>query len=99
MAQVHKAQVSIGPSSSTVDIHSDQEMMKQVRASTRAANLHIKRSERTRARDARDWKWGRGVDEAKPHRGARALVRTRLAKGMLEAQEDMPGIVCMSQRR
>jgi len=73
-----------------------RDTLKMMRAATRATKLHIKRAELARVHDLHDWTWGRGVDDAKPHRGARAAVRTCLAKGIVEAQEDMPSIVCMS---
>lgn len=69
---------------------------KMMRASARATNLNIKRTERSRARDTRDWSWGKGIECAKPHHSVRAAARTCLAKGLVESQEDMPSIVRMS---
>eukprot|EP00425_Heterocapsa_triquetra_P021810 CAMPEP_0195153744 /NCGR_PEP_ID=MMETSP0448-20130528/183302_1 /TAXON_ID=66468 /ORGANISM="Heterocapsa triquestra, Strain CCMP 448" /LENGTH=464 /DNA_ID=CAMNT_0040192515 /DNA_START=82 /DNA_END=1473 /DNA_ORIENTATION=+ len=80
------------------DMGSEREVFKTTRASVRATNLHIKRAEYGRERSARDWVWGRGIDEAKPHHGQRRAVRTCLAKGVVEAQEDMPSIVRMSTK-
>eukprot|EP00425_Heterocapsa_triquetra_P031676 CAMPEP_0195095762 /NCGR_PEP_ID=MMETSP0448-20130528/48432_1 /TAXON_ID=66468 /ORGANISM="Heterocapsa triquestra, Strain CCMP 448" /LENGTH=58 /DNA_ID=CAMNT_0040130037 /DNA_START=81 /DNA_END=253 /DNA_ORIENTATION=+ len=53
------------------DMQSDREVFKTTRASVRAKNLHIKRAEYGRQPSARDWVWGRGIDEAKPHHGQR----------------------------
>ena len=80
----------------TFDFEADNEVMKMTRASARATNLHIKRTERARARDARDWTFGKGIEGAKPHHSVRAAARTCLAKGVVESQEDMPSIVRMS---
>jgi len=79
-----------------LDFEADREVAKMARASVRATNLHIKRMERTRARDARDWTFGKGIEGAKPHHSVRAAARTCLAKGVVESQEDMPSIVRMS---
>mmetsp|Transcript_18383 Transcript_18383/g.40198 ORF Transcript_18383/g.40198 Transcript_18383/m.40198 type:complete len:371 (+) Transcript_18383:97-1209(+) len=78
------------------DFEADRDILKASRASTRATNLHMKRVERVRARDARDWTWGKGIEGAKPHHAVRAAARTCLAQGAVETQEDMPSIVRMS---
>lgn len=73
------------------------DIVKMARAAARHKRLYLARSERARAPGARDWTWGRRIESAKPHRATRASVRTRLAKGVVEAQEDLPSIVCMSK--
>jgi len=77
------------------DFVADHEVTKMMRATARATNLHIKRTELARARSARDWTWGRGIEGARPHHSVRAAARTCLAKGVVESQEDMPSIVRM----
>jgi hypothetical protein len=81
----------------SLDLESDLSEVKVDRAATRATNLHIKRAERTRAHGARDWRFGKGIEGARPHHNLRVAARTCLAKGMVEAQEDMPSIVYMSK--
>jgi len=78
----------------TFDFEADHAVVKMMRASVRATNLHIKRSERARTRGARDWTWGKAIESAKPHHAVRAAARTCLAKGAVETHEDMPSIVC-----
>eukprot|EP00930_Biecheleria_cincta_P027202 TRINITY_DN190_c0_g1_i1.p1 TRINITY_DN190_c0_g1~~TRINITY_DN190_c0_g1_i1.p1 ORF type:complete len:440 (+),score=90.37 TRINITY_DN190_c0_g1_i1:82-1401(+) len=82
----------------TFDFEADHEVVKMSKASTRHKQLYIKRSDYTRIRSARDWTWGKGIEGATPHHALRAAARTCLAKGVVEAQEDMPSIVCMSKQ-
>merc|ERR1712048_127526 len=72
----------------------DTAELKLMRASTRATNLHIKRSQLWNSCSATSAgrRVGYGV---KPHRNVRVATRTCLARGAVDAQEDMPSIVCM----
>jgi alkylhydroperoxidase family enzyme len=88
---------SLDPATASLDFESDLSDVKVARAATRAANLHIKRTELSRARGKRDWRWGKGIEGARPHHNLRAAARTCLAKGMVEAQEDMPSILYMTK--
>jgi len=97
--QVRRDDEEGAPAASSVeDVAADRGDIKAMRAMTRATNLHMKRTEYNRERSLRDWTWGRGIEEAKPHRGQRTALRACLAKGVVEAQEDMPSIVRMSAK-
>merc|ERR1712232_229863 len=74
------------------------EIAKMRQAFVRHRKLHIKRSEFTRPRSARDWTWGKAIEISKPHHALRAATRTCLAKGAVEADDDMPSISFMSKR-
>jgi len=87
----------LAPAAVSFDFEADLDVVKMARAAARHRSLHIKRAERARARDARDWTWGKGIEDAKPHHCVRAAARVCFAKGMIESQEDMPSIVCMSK--
>ena len=85
------------PAAASLDLEADLDDVKMARAAARHQKLHIKRSELSRARGARDWAWGKGIEGAKPHHSVRAAARTCLAKGVVESQEDMPSVVHMSK--
>jgi len=92
-----QARGDVPPAAASLDFEADLGDIKMARAAARHQKLHIKRSELSRARDARDWTWGKGIEDAKPHHAVRAAARTSLAKGVVESQEDMPSVVHMSK--
>jgi len=95
--EVPPVAVMMAAASEPCNFEQDFDIVKMARAAARHKKLYLARSERVRAPGARDWTWGRRIEGARPHRAARASVRTRLAKGAVEVQEDLPSIVCMSK--
>jgi len=79
----------------------DAVLLKAQRASLRNRQLRIKRSEfECRSTDLRPpCRTAELASGVKQHRLARAAVRTRLAKGVLETISDLPSVVSMGHSR
>jgi len=72
----------------------DHEIAKMMHASHRNMHLSIKRAQYLSSCNTMV---GRRVGaDVRPHRSARVATRTYIAKGAVEAHEDMPSIVCMN---
>mmetsp|Transcript_80187 Transcript_80187/g.202818 ORF Transcript_80187/g.202818 Transcript_80187/m.202818 type:complete len:663 (-) Transcript_80187:627-2615(-) len=79
------------------DIEVDICTLKQHRANLRVRDIAVKRAEYQRARSVPRSQSSAPADRVKPHRIARTVTRSFVAKGLVQGAADMPSITSMER--